>query len=71
LTLHAEHQAALVKQVKVNPTTGELEATADLDLIFRSKGLLASVSVVAGAVAEFEAIAAKAVLGAKEASAKH
>ena len=64
----AEHQAVLVKQAKVNPTTGELETPGDLDLTLRTKAMIGPMFEAVQAMAEFKSIAATAVLDAKEAT---
>jgi hypothetical protein len=66
----SEHQAALVKQAKVNPTTGELDTPGDLDMSLRTRAMLGPMFGTLQSTAAFKSMAAKAVLDAKEA-AKH
>jgi len=67
----AARQTELIKQLKVDPATGELITPPGFDSTLSLRSMAGSIFQISITQSEFKASAAKAVLAAKEAAAKH
>jgi hypothetical protein len=69
---NAARQAELLKQVKIDPRTGELDTPPDFEMTPKlTMGIVGAVFDIAYQDADFKSIAGEAVLAAAQAAAKH